>query len=184
MRSWWRHEQASVRMAVTTAGHRSCRKATGIEIGVQAGTPCFTNLTWSGTTNPGDLDALAPVTEYVAPALAVVCDEPAPVFEYAAPAPVIECVAPAPDVTFVVPSLQLPPVYTTTTVTTDDNLDMISLVYPQFSSTAVEPYAPRVVDSLLLLEEFTEPEYKSTRSRLLQVRCLRTLRKSLLCKNR
>ena len=44
---------------------------------------------------------------------------------YVTPAPVI--------VTFVVPSQQLPPVYTTTTVTADDNLDLISLVYPQFS---------------------------------------------------
>ena len=40
--------------------------------------------------------------------------------EYVTPAPVIECVAPAPAVTFVVPSQQLPPVFTTTTVTTDD----------------------------------------------------------------
>ena len=79
--------------------------------------------------------------------------------EYVTPAPVIECAAPVPAVTYVVPSQQLPPVYTTTTVTTDDDLDMISLVYPQFSSTAVEPFAPRVVDSLLPLEEFTEPVY-------------------------
>ena len=79
--------------------------------------------------------------------------------EYVTPAPVIECVAPAPAVTYVVPSQQSPPVHTTTTVTTDDNLDMISLVHPQFSSTAVEPFAPRVVDSLLPLEEFTEPVY-------------------------
>ena len=79
--------------------------------------------------------------------------------EYVTPAPVIECVAPAPAGTYVVHSQQLLPVYTTTTVTTDDNLDMISLVYPQFSSTAVEPFAPLVVDSLLPLEEFTEPVY-------------------------
>ena len=56
MRAWWRHEQASVRMAMITAGHHSYRKAAGFEIGVQAGTP------------------LAHVTEYVAPAPAVVCD--------------------------------------------------------------------------------------------------------------
>ena len=47
MRSWERHEQASVRMALVTAGHHSNRKATGIEIGVQADTPCFTIITWS-----------------------------------------------------------------------------------------------------------------------------------------
>ena len=57
-------------------------------------------------------------------------------------APVTEYVAPA----------QVPPVYSTTTVTAD-------LVYPQFSSTAVEPYAPCVVGSLRPLEEFTEPVY-------------------------
>ena len=96
----------------------------------------------------------AQVTEYVAPAPG---DVSAPVIEYVSSAPVVECVAPAPAVTFVVPSKQLPPVYTTTTVTTGDNSDMLSLVYPQFSTTAVEPYAPRVVGSLLPLEEFTEP---------------------------
>ena len=84
---------------------------------------------------------------------------PTPVFEYVAPAPVIEYIAPAPAVTYVVPSQQLPPVYTTTTVTTDDNLDMNGLVYPQFSSTAVDPFASHVVDSLPPLEEFTEPVY-------------------------
>ena len=62
---------------------------------------------------------LAPVTEYVAPAPAVVCDVSATVIEYTSSAPVIECVAPAPAVTYVVPSQQLPPVYFTTTVTTD-----------------------------------------------------------------
>ena len=68
----------------------------------------------------------------------------------------IEYVAPAPAVTYVVPSQQLSPVYTTTTVTADDNFDMTGLVYPQFSSTAVEPVAPHVVVSLPPLEEFTE----------------------------
>ena len=100
MRSWWRNEQASVRMAVITAGHQSWRKATGIEIGVQAGTLSFHEFDMeSDDTDPDDLDALAPVTEYVAPALAVVCDEPAPVIEYVSSAPVIEHVAPAPAVT-------------------------------------------------------------------------------------
>ena len=79
--------------------------------------------------------------------------------EDVAPAPAIEYVEPAPAVTYVVPSQQLSPVYTTTTGTTDDNLDMTGLVYPQFSSTAVEPFAPHVVVSLPPLEEFTEPVY-------------------------
>ena len=59
-------------MAMIIAGHHSYRKAVGIEIGVQAGIP------------------LAPVTEYVAPAPAVVCDVPATVIEYMSSAPVIE----------------------------------------------------------------------------------------------
>ena len=57
-------------------------------------------------------------------------------------APVTEYVAPA----------KVPPVYSTTTVTSD-------LVYPQFSSTAVEPSAPCVVGSLPPVEEFTGPVY-------------------------
>ena len=74
-------------------------------------------------------------------------------------APVTEYVAPAPAVTFVVPSQQLPPVYSTTAVTTGDSSDMFRLVYPHFSSTAVEPFAPVVVGSLPPAEGFTEPVY-------------------------
>ena len=62
------------------------------------------------------------------------------VIEYVTPAPVIENIAPVPAVTSDVPSQQLPPACTTTTDTTDDNLDMTGLVVPQFSSTAVEPF--------------------------------------------
>ena len=59
-----------------------------------------------------------------------------------------EYIAPAHAVTSDAHIQQLPLVYTTTTVTIDDNLDMTDSVYPQFSSTAVEPSAPHVVDSL------------------------------------
>ena len=78
-----------------------------------------------------------PVTEYVTPALAVPHVAPVPVIEYVSPAPVIAYIAPA------------------TTVTADDKLDMTGLVSPQFSSTAVEPFATHVVDSLPPLEEFS-----------------------------
>ena len=65
-------------MAMITANHHSYRKTAGIEIGVQAGTPLFHNFDReSEDTDPDFLDVLAPVTEYVAPAPAVVCDEPA-----------------------------------------------------------------------------------------------------------
>ena len=113
----------------------------------------------------------AEILKHVSPAPAATCAATAtsaPVNEYVAPALVIEYSAPAVAVTYVVPSQQLPPVYTTTTVTTDDNLDMTGLVYTQFSSTAVDPSASHVVVSLPSLEEFTEPVY--IRSRLLQVR--------------
>ena len=76
-----------------------------------------------------------------------------------APALVIQYIAPALAVTYVVPNQQLPPVYTTTTVTTDDNFNMTGLVYPQFSSTAVEPFPPHVVGPLPPLEEFSEPVF-------------------------
>ena len=47
-----------------------------------------------------------------------------------------------------------------TSVTTDDNLDITGLMYPQFSSTAVEPFSPHVVGPLPPhLEQFTEPVY-------------------------
>ena len=74
----------------------------------------------------------------------------------------VEYIAPAPAVTYDAPSQQLPPVYTMTTVTTDVNLDIIGLVNPQFSSTAVEASAPQVVGSLPPLEEFdalVQPEH-------------------------
>ena len=100
---------------------------------------------------------LAPVTEYVAPAPAVVCDVPATVIEYMSSAPVIGYLAPAPAVsspssglldpqfsltadetshvapavTPPVPSQQLLFVYTKTTVTTDFLEEFTAPVYDQ-----------------------------------------------------
>ena len=62
--------------------------------------------------------SLAPVTEYVAPAPAVVCDVPATVIEYMSSAPVIGYLAPAPA-----PAVSYP---------------SSGLVDPQFSLTADE----------------------------------------------
>ena len=137
VRSWWRHEQRRIAATVATMLHHS------------AGRKPHPTLV-DAATQVGSL--LAPVTEYVAPAPAVVCDVPATVIETMSSAPVVECVAPATARTYVVPSQQLTPVFSTTTVTTD-------LVYPQFSSTAVEPYVPCVVGSLPLVEEFSAPVY-------------------------
>ena len=60
----------------------------------------------------------------------------------------IENVAPAPAVTHAVPSQQLHPAYTVTTVIPDVNFDTTGLVNPQFSITAVEASASQVVGSL------------------------------------
>ena len=80
-------------------------------------------------------------------------------FEYVAPTPVTEYIAPAPAVTSDAHSQQLPPVYTTTTVTTDVNLDTSDLVHPQFSFPAVEAFSPQVVGSLPPLDEFVALVY-------------------------
>ena len=101
----------------------------------------------------------APVIEIEAPAPAVTYAATVPVFEYVSPAPLIDYIAPALAVTYVVPIQQLPPVYTTTTVTTDDNLAMTGLVNPQFSSSAVEPFPPHVCGLVPPFEECTEPVY-------------------------
>ena len=86
---------------------------------------------------------------------------------YVAPATVIQNFAPTSAVTSDAHSQQLPPVYTTTTVTTDDNLDMTDLVNPQFSSTAVEPFPPHVVGPLPPFEESTEPVYSQAHQNLI-----------------
>ena len=89
-----------------------------------------------------------PVCENVVPALAVNYVAPAPVIEDMSSAPVIEYVATAPAVTLAASSQQLPPAYTMTTVTTDDNFDFTDLVNTQFSIPAVELFFPQVVGSL------------------------------------
>ena len=87
--------------------------------------------------------------------------------EYVTPARVIECVAPAPAVTFVVPSQQLPPVFTTTTVTADDleefSAPVCNQVYQELiaaSEASVEEYiapAPAVYAAPAHVEEYIAP---------------------------
>ena len=74
--------------------------------------------------------------------------------------------SPLAPVTEYVASALVPPVDTTTAVTAGDNSDMFSLVYPQFSSTAVEPVAPRVVVSLPPVEEFSAPVFHQVHQEL------------------
>ena len=66
----------------------------------------------------------------------------------AGPAPVTEYVASALAVALSVPSQQLRPAYTAATFATGVNLDVTGILYPQFSSTAVEGSASLVVGSL------------------------------------
>ena len=126
-------------MAVVSAQHHSaqrcCSVATQTDDEVLAATYAATAslaATYAAT-------APSPVIEYVVPAPAVT---------YAAPAPVTEYIAPAPAMTCVASSQQLPPAYTITTDTTDDNFDITDLVHTQISSAAVETFAPQVVVSL------------------------------------
>ena len=124
------------------------------------------------TSAPQVIGLLNPFEEFDAPVYNQVNQEQiltacsrAPVFEYAAPAPVTEYIAPAPAVTSDAFSQQLPPVCTTTTVTTDDNLVSVWCTR-NFSSTAVDPSSPHVVGSLPPLEEFTEPVYNQVHQEL------------------
>ena len=82
LRSMWRHEQLSVRMAVATATHHSWKSHAVV-----------------GTQTAGP----APVTKDVAPAPAV-APFSAPAVTYEAPAPVFEYVAPTPAVTYAAPA--------------------------------------------------------------------------------
>ena len=119
----------TVRMAVAAAVHHSAYKpnaATYVDAYTQ--TMTFSNAATSAATA-----SLFTVIEHVVPAPAVTHAAPAPVIEYVSSAPGIEHIAPAPAVTLSVPSQQLPPAYTTTTDTTDDNFDTTDLVHPQFS---------------------------------------------------
>ena len=147
-----------------SAQHHSAQRCRSIATQTDDFVPA---ATYAATASPGATyaaTAASPMVEYV---------DPAPVVTYAAPAPVIEYIAPAPAMTYDASCQQLLPAYTSTTDTTDDNFDITDLVHTQFSSTAVGTFAPQVVVSL-----------PSLRNRFLQVRRLRTLRKSLLCNNR
>ena len=144
-RSFFRHEQMAVHMAVISAlhhsAHRCCSVATQIDDEMLA-------ATFAATASPA-----ATYTATRAP------DAPAPVFEYVALAPGMENVAPATSVILPVPSQQLPPIFFTATVATDVNFDVTGLVSPQFSGTALEASAPQAVVSVPPFEELTEPEY-------------------------
>ena len=148
LRCFLRHEEMAARMALARATHHAVQRH-----------QCTQTVTPRPAATYFATPAPSPVIEYVFPAPAVTYVAPALVTEYVSPAHVLEFSAPAPAVTCAVPSQQLPSVYTTTTVTTDVNLDIPGLVNPQYSSAAVEASAPQVVGSLPPFEEFTAPVY-------------------------
>ena len=123
LRSMWRHEQLSVRMAVATASHHSWKShavvGTQTEYaGVAGPAPVIDYVAPAPAVAPFSSPAVsfempAPVVEYVAHAPAVTYAAPAPVVGYvssapavtfAAHAPVIDYVAPAPSVTYAAPA--------------------------------------------------------------------------------
>ena len=140
LRSMWRHEQLSVRMAVATASHHSWKSHAVVG----------TQTEYAGVAGP------VPVTEYVAPAHAVApfsspavtYEAPAPVFEYvaptpavtfAAPAPVVGYVAPAPAVTYAAPAPVIDYVAPAHSVTYAVPAPVIDYVAPAHSVTYAVP---------------------------------------------
>ena len=150
IRSFFRHEQMAVQMAVVSAQHHSAQRCRSIANQTDDSLPAATYAATASAAATYAATAASPMVEYV---------DPAPVVTYAAPAPVIEYIAPAPAMTYVAFSQQLLPAYTITTDTTDDNFDNTDLVHTQFSSTAVETFAPQVVVSIPPCEEFSAPVY-------------------------
>ena len=131
-RSWWRHEQASVRMASVSASHHSFQRAHRVDQGVQIGVPWVHDFVMS---EPSDDSA---AIENVIPGPDVTKTAPALVIEYvlddtfAARAPVIKHLTFAPDDTNIAPAS--PRV----------DRDVRGLENPQFSAFAVEASASQV----------------------------------------
>ena len=161
IRSFFRHEQVAIKMAVVTAQHHSAQRCCTIAtqtvdspsvIEYVAPAPAVTYAAPApvdGYVAPSPAvtyAAPAPVIGYVAPAPSVTYAAPASVFEYVAPAPVLEYIAPEPAVSFVAPSQQLRPAYTADT--TGVNLD-----------ASVEGSASQVVGSLPHGEMFAVPVF-------------------------
>ena len=117
LRSMWRHEQLSVRMAVANATHHSSQRVTSASTQTEyVAAPVVESAPAMFVSSP--VDEAPPVVvesmdEHVAPAPAVSCAAPAPVDQYIAPSPAVTFaapatvdvyIAPAPAVTFAVPA--------------------------------------------------------------------------------
>ena len=133
-------------MAVVLPHHSAYKpKSTGIEIGVQAGTPLFHDFYMdSDDTNPDVFDTPAPVIEYMTTIPAVTFDETALVTKYMAPAPDVTYAAPTPDLTNVPPvapttvTEYLAPARVAPSLHPVSNLHDSGLVNPQISTTSME----------------------------------------------
>ena len=151
-RSFFRHEQVAIKMAVVTAQHHSAQRCcsiasqTVVEYVDPAPVVPAPVTGYLANATAVTFPAPAPVIGYVAPAPSVTFATPASVFEYVAPAPVLGF-APAPAGSFVAPSQQLRP-YTAAAVTTGVNLD-----------ADVVGSASQVVGSLPHGEVFTGPGF-------------------------
>ena len=122
LRTMWRHEQLSVRMAVATASHHSWKSHAVVG----------TQTEYAGVAGP------VPVTEYVAPAHAVApFSSPAVSFEM--PAPVVEYVAHAPAVTYAAPAPVVGYVSSAPAVTFAAHAPVIDYVAPAPSVTYAAP---------------------------------------------
>ena len=145
LRSHWRHEQFSIRMALASAVHHShIRGQTWLHRPIL----CLPRL--APRPSPAVINAATPaplpVIEHVVSTSVATHAAPAPVFDFMAPAPVIEHIAPAPAVTCTAPSLQLPPTYTMI------NFDITGLVYQQFPHCCCGGFCATVAGSLPPLE--------------------------------
>ena len=167
LRSMWRHEQLSVRMAVVTATHHSwkshavvgtqteyvgpaCTTATvttGVNLGVTGLVyPQFSSIAVDGSGS--QVVGLLPLGE-VSAAIGVNLDVTGMVY------PHFSSSAVEVSASQVVGSLPLGEVSAATGVT----LDVTGMVYPQFSSTAVEVSSSQVVGSLPLGDVFAAPVF-------------------------
>ena len=185
LRAWWRHEQFAIRCVVACASHHSHMRVTS----VATQTDFVLAATYAATASPAATYAAtptpSPVIEYVVLVLAVNYVAPAPVIEYMSSAPVIEHIAPAPAVTHSVPRQQLllsTPRQSTLLATTSTLPIWCTRNFP-FLLLRLLRHRSFVL--FLLKKSLMRPcTTNSIRNRLLQRRRLRTLWKSLFCKNR
>ena len=167
LRAFQRYERWTVAMEMAAVRHQSYHKTQSqTSVGVQTddvvpAVPVMTDITCL-------LEPPVPpvLTEYVAPALAAVYDEPAPMIEYMTPGPDVTCTAPAPvieyvpDDTYAVTCAAAPDHTYIAPASPRVNRDIRGLVDPQFSTFAVEASASQVVGSFPAVDESAPPIYK------------------------